>query len=557
MKTAKLIISLLAVFAAAACSRTDPEVDLFVNASELSLSRKGSEARAYLEIQSNHPWTASIDADWLKMFYMEGVRDKEYKSMVSAGDNPSSEPRTAVITISSGDRQRKVVVTQEAGTMVLTPSQVADFDRIYIPAEYSSDKFLRSDGRWFFGRSVQSEHFIVFWEAGYGENGTTTPSACPDPKYKVNLDRLLDLAERCYSCYIDELGFVTRGKSQLDRYKFEIFLHHQEEWAAYGGGQDDVIGSLWVNPQAANGDFTVAHEIGHSFQYQVYCDKLLNREAQNDWHTGFRYNRPGENGCGFWEQCAQWMAYQVCPEELFLEWQFPDFYANCHRHFLHEDMRYASNVFQFYMTDTCGMDAVAKVWRNGIYPQDALQSYMDVFGLDNAGLNAQIYDYASRVATWDFSATRVKGLQYLDRIPWHAAAGSDGWYEVAEESSPEATGFNIIPLKDYGTGKEVSLSFEGLPGDGADAKDGGWTVGFVALSSNNATRYYSAPQTASSGTDGKAEVTWTVPSDASRVWAVVAATPSRYITHLWDDDNANDRQWPYRISLDGATPVKN
>lgn len=555
MKRSAIIISLLALVLAVSCGKEGPEAELFVNASELTLSHHGTEARAYLTIQSNVKWTASVDADWLKLFYMEGEAGKEYKSMVSAGDNPDPTPRTAVITIVAGERNRKVTVVQEAGTIVMTPSQVANYDSIYIPQEYKADGFLRSDGEWFFGRSLQSEHFIVFWEAGYGEDGSVTPSNCPDPYYKVNLTDLLDWAEKCWTCYIDDLGFVTRGSSQLDRYKFEIFLHHQKEWAAYGGGKDEMIGSLWVNPDAARDKFTLAHEIGHSFQYQIYCDKLLNNEAQNDWHTGFRYNRPGENGCGFWEQCAQWMAYVMDPGQLFEEWQFPDFYSNCHRHFLHEDMRYASNVFQFYMTDTYGIDAVAKVWKSGVYPQDALQAYMSAFGLGNTELNAQLYDYAARVATWDFGATRAKGLKYLDKIAWHATAGTDGWYEVDEGSCPEATGFNIIPLKDHGAGKEVSVTIEGLPGDGADADYGGWTIGFTALSSDNATRYYSAPQTASTGTDCRAEATWTVPSDASRVWAVVAATPSVYMTHLWDDDNSNDRHWPYRVSFTGAVPA--
>lgn len=535
-------------------------MELIVSPTDLTLSRNGSEARAYVTVQSNTSWTASVDQDWLKFFYMEGKAGQEYKSLVSAGDNPTSEPRTATITIVSGDVTRRIAVTQEQGVIVLTPSQVENFSKIYIPNEFSGDRFLRSDGKWFFGRSRQSEHFIIFWEAGYGENGSVTPSNCPDPYYKVNLDNLLSFAEKCYAHYIDELQFVTRGKSQLDKYKFEIYLHHQEEWAAYGGGSDNVVGCLWVNPDAAKNQFTLAHEIGHSFQYQIYCDKLLNNEAANDFTTGFRYNRPGENGCGFWEQCAQWMAYQVCPGELFVEWQFPDFYNNAHKHFLHEDMRYASNVFQYYWADKYGIDAVAKVWKNGLYPQDALQSYMDCFSLSNSDFNAQVYDYAAHVATWDFSSMRTKGVMYLDKITWSAEQIEDGCYKVDASRAPEATGFNIISLKDFTPGQELKAEIVGLPNEpgynsSGAAEDGGWTIGFVALSSDLATRYYSSSSMASSSTDNTASVSWTVPSDASKVWAVVAATPTKYLTHLWDDNNDNDRIWPYKIMVSGAVPV--
>jgi hypothetical protein len=52
--------------------------------------------------------------------------------------------------------------------------------------------------------------------------------------------------------------------------------------------------------------------LGHSFQYQVYCDRLLNGAA-DDQHAGFRYGygrQWARGGNAFWEQCAQWQSFQ-------------------------------------------------------------------------------------------------------------------------------------------------------------------------------------------------------------------------------------------------------
>lgn len=58
----------------------------------------------------------------------------------------------------------------------------------------------------------------------------------------------------------------------------EIYLLYQSEWLATGSGYDNVIGALWVNPSTCQPvGSTIAHEIGHSFQYMVFCDYLLQK----------------------------------------------------------------------------------------------------------------------------------------------------------------------------------------------------------------------------------------------------------------------------------------
>ena len=449
---------------------------------------------------------------------------------------------------------------------ILQPSDVPNYDMIYMTSEFYKKERgwsvtstfydpLLPTSLYYFGRSKQSEHFILFWDKDYG---TTPPDKSPAP-YTLDTDKFLSWCEEIYAYYVNTLKFAhftPSTKSYLDSYKFQIYLWHQTEWAAYGSGPDDnITGCLWINPDAANSRSTVAHEIGHSFQYQTACDLILNKEVSDISTAAFRYDQG--QGSTFWEQTAQWQAFQLCPEETFTNYYFSNFCDNAHRHFNHEDMRYGSYFFHYYWVDQYGMDAVAKVWRSARKPKDALESYMAAYSLSLEAFNAQLYDYAARCATWDFSQIRSDGARYAGAVGWKGSDAGEGYYRVDASKAPEATGFNLIPLSAT-PGQEIKLEFTGLPNEpgfnkSGDASVAGWTLGFVSLGTDRITRSYSEPVLASAAGGNRAEASWTVPAGAGNVWAVVACTPSAYIGHNWDENNSNDRHWPYklRFSVDG------
>ena len=444
----------------------------------------------------------------------------------------------------------------------LSPSDVPDYDKIYMCSEfrkstrdgYVTTTFydpLKQASLYYFGRSRQSEHFIIFWDKDFG---TTTPDETASP-YHLDTKAFLDWCEEIYAYYVNTLKFAhltEADKSYLDQYKFEIFLWHQTEWAAYGSGpEDNITGCLWVNPEAANSRSTVAHEIGHSFQYQVGCDLLLNKKTSDISTVAFRYDQG--NGSGFWEQTAQWQAYQMCPEETFTNYNFTTFCDNAHRHFAHEDMRYGSYFFHYYWVDKYGMDAVAKVWNAARKPKDSMESYMSAFSLTLDEFNAQLYEYAAKAATWDFQQIRTEGARHAGAVAWKGADAGEGWWKVDPSKAPESTGFNHIRLS-VAPGQQLTMDFAGLPNESGynssgNASQAGWTVGFVSLGEDLATRSYSASATATAATGNNATTTWTVPAGAKYVWAVVACTPTSYIIHLWDENNKNDRHWPYKVKF--------
>lgn len=551
---------LLAAFILASCGEKEPEVfgTITLSKTEIGFSAKEADAQSYLKISSTYQWEATMDVPWLSMSVTRGEAGTEYRSIVSAKTNSLQESRVGTITIKSGLAEKKVTVTQSRGSLTISKEDVKDLDRIYIPKEYEGEKFFSSEGKWFFGRSAQSEHFIVFWEPGFGEFGDTTPSNCPNTRYRVDINALLSWAEQCYECYVNTLKFAEKGKTILDNTKVDIWLQYSTEWAAYGSGLEDKVGCLWINPDAANDKSTLAHEIGHSFQYMVGCDLLKNRTVNSTASAAFRYDIG--QGNGFWEQTAQWQAYVMVPSETFTNYNFGEYCKNVHKHLLHEDNRYTNYFIHHYWTDKYGIGAVADVWKSARSPKDAVQVYQALHNLSMEELNAQFYDYAAHVATWDFKGLAETGVSYLNKFAWNYVKDEEGWYKVGSSVCPEATGFNIIWLNGAAKGEKVKVEFEGLPDEpgynsSGSASDSGWTIGFVALASDKKVRYYSTPTMAGADTGLKASAEWTVPEDAYRVWAVIAATPKNYIVHRWDDNNSNDIHWPYRIKVEGATPV--
>ena len=552
---------------AVSCQKEDPESDIHgiitLNKESLEFNAVGTDLKTYLTVSSTYKWTVSVDETWVDLSREGGEGAEEYRLAVEVKPNNHQEPRTATITFKSGATVKEVPVLQKQGAKTLTPSDIKDYDRIYIPSDMKSHGFLDSSKQWYFGRSAQSEHFIIFWEKDYGEYGDTTPKDAPKP-FTVDVDALLDWAEKCFDYYCNTLHFVDHGKgrSYTDKYKMHIRLVHSTEWKAEGFGVDDVIGVLAVNPDAAVDKSTLAHEIGHIFQYQVYCDQVLNKEVTANFHSGWRYEI-GSMGCGFWEQTSQWQSFMMCPDQTFTNWYFDAyknpvettdgtdlgcFVSNCHRHFLHEVMRYSSYFLHYFIIDKYGQDAIGRIWRASRYPEDALQTYMKLFELSVSEFNRDIYDYAARCVTWDFKDTRDEGLKHLDKISWKYTKSADGFYKVSDARSPEATGFNVIKLKSVKAGSKIAIDLEGL----SEKADAGWTVGFVGLDKNNV-RHYSEPASASKVSGYKATAEWTVPEGCSKVWAVVACTPGAYYSHKWDNNLANDVTWPYRIKITGAS----
>lgn len=411
---------------------------------------------------------------------------------------------------------------------------------IYIPKEFAAMDFNNSASTWAYSRSRQSDHFIVFWGAGYG---TKDPNAADVPElYRVDIDNLLKKAEDAYDTNVNKLKFaeVGVGKSNLDKYKMLIFLSYTTAYIGAGGGVDDVIGALWLSPNPVRPVGSVlTHEIGHSFQYQVYCDLKGT--------SGFRYGYGNYPGSSYWEATAQWQAQQEYPAEVFSTGQFAGYTQTYNKHIMHEDQRYRSYFTNFYWSQKHGIDIVSRIWRQARQPEDAIQTYMRLTNITFEQFNDEVYDASKKFVTWDLDAIRENGVNFIGKHTYGFSAEAGGIFRVTNAKCPQTTGYNVIPLTLPAAGTVVSVDFKGIPNatgfNTVDALRAGWRYGYVALLANG-TRVYGDMAKGSQNT-----VSFTVPQNCSKLWFVVTGAPTSYAQQPWDNIATNDEQWPYELRL--------
>ncbi len=447
----------------------------------------------------------------------------------------------------------------ECGEAYYELEQLGDKE-FYIAYEYreggaKENDFHSNNSVYSYKRCKQTENFILFWDKSWGDNPTA-----------FDVDGILEYAEEIYDSYVNDLGFKGEGKSYLDQYKMQIFIleGHASDALATGSGYDNTIGALWAWIEGCTAN-TMAHEIGHSFQYQTYCDAQYDRANAPSTTCGWRYGfgPDGDGGCAWWEQCAQWQSYMVYPNGMFGGW-YGSFPPNTMKHPLHEEPRYANYFIQNFWIDKQGKDFIGKLWRSSKFPEDPFDTYMRITEISLDEFNNEMFEYACRLQTYDMVHTRANGGdRYWDAFSTYTQlnATDDGYYQVGAGSAPENYGFNAIRLTAPAEETLMSVELVGMAGatgyrtpiSGSVWKvdAAGWKFGFVAVDKDGI-RYYGDAGTAT-GANGAGTVQFMCPANCQYLWLVVMGAPTEYWHHAWDDNDANDEQWPYKIKLTNAT----
>ena len=462
---------------------------------------------------------------------------------------------------------------------------------VYIPNEWRnpwpSDSLLYKESdpdnkyTWSKSRSVESDNVIVFWDKYYGN---TLPSKSPSA-YRVDEQDLLKKCEAFYDLEINKLGFVDPQKSNLSKYKVMVLMNHTTDWVCYGGGYDYQVSALWLSPSTCKPvGHSVAHEVGHSFHYMCYAEHSGHKDSQSD-NTGFHL--ACGNGQAIWEQTAQWQAAQSYPE-LMYDQSISVFRKSHNYAFSHEWHRYQSYWFHYFINEYYNdITTVAQVWNTPMTGQsngnatDFNQALMKLKGLDAIGLFKLYYDYAAHCATWDMEACKPYRDPYIGDFEYHCVQTADNTYQVALASTPQSSGFNVIPLQVPEAGTQITTHFTAMRpasklanGDPAEMMGGetSWTktsrtsyirpsspsqrafrLGYVALMNDGTRQYFNEDSLYCQGTTEKTEdVSMTVPEGVSRLWLIVTPAPKTYVQHKWTEKMENAEHWPYSFQLEGT-----
>ena len=446
-----------------------------------------------------------------------------------------------------------------------------DIERYLVkPSTYASNDFTNENSTYCFQRSAESEHFVVFWAKGLKKqsNGNLTGGASSSV---CNVNTLLNNAEKIWDVYVGDLGFLVPGRSTTDKVKIEMFVVNQSEWRADGSGVDGTVwtagsgttktaksqkvGLFHCNAWAASDNVTVAHEIGHTFQYLVSADLGMTH--------GLNYVL-GDNSKGneWWEDCANWQAHKVYPAQ-----QFSTNWGNNqnmhHLNIIHEDARYNNCYYQDWWCQQHGLNTIGRVWREATRPEDPIQAYMRMFGLNDSTFADEQFEGYAHIAAMDIESWKTYGQSLIgseqqrlteasEAIVQSHLGGETEWWVVPPAYCPQNYGYNANPLKVSAAGTVVTAPFKGLMGAtgyrSIYPERAGWRYGFVTYSSDG-TRTYSPI-----GRKAEGEVSITIPEKCSHLWFVVMGAPTKWWTHSWDDDPSNDEQWPYAVKFTGSDP---
>lgn len=410
---------------------------------------------------------------------------------------------------------------------------------LYKPSTWSSNDYTNENSRWSFANSMESEHFVVFWDKQFGSDPTKAGS------YAFNPKTMLQNGEKYFDVYANKLGFIKPGESTTDTYKIEMYVYYQTDWKAEGSGVDYKVGLLNVNPWAisSRSGQTVAHEVGHTFQYLVKCDV----GEPHGFDYGYGDNASGLNG--WWEGCANWQAYKVYPNLQF-EQDFYDAYkGQYHLGLMNETFRYQNMFIQDWWCQKHGQDFIGRLWREAKRPEDPIEAYIRLNDMDLEAFNDETYEGFAHMATWDIDGIRQYGKKHIGdySAQMHEAADDNMYWEVDSAYCPQNYGYNMIPIKLAAAGTKISADFKGIAGaDGyrkVKTAKAGWRYGFVAYTSDGQTVY------GAMGKDKEGTAELTVPDNCKNIWFCVMGAPTEYWRHPWDSDVSNDEQWPYRVKF--------
>lgn len=427
--------------------------------------------------------------------------------------------------------------SQFAGTIMFgNPGRI-----LWHPSTYSGNNYMSDNSRWSFSRSMESEHFVVFWEKGFGSDPTKAQT------YRFNPKTVLQNAEKIWDTYVTQLGFLVPGRSTTDTYKIQLYVLYQSEWRADASGVDGKmgIGHMSAGAIGARGGHTVAHEIGHTFQYLVSADL----GQQHGYNYG--YGEGASGGNGWWESCANWQAYKVYPERQFTDGEyFEGHLPKCHLNLLHEDWRYENCFVQDYWCMKHGQDFIGRLWRESNKPEDPVETYKRLNKLSQDQLCDEFYEGFARMATWDIDGVRDRASHRIGQHQSHLTRTDEGAWRVDAAYCLQNYGYNIINLNAAAGGTVVKAHFKGIAGaDGyrkINVDKAGWRYGFVAYTQDGQTVYGETAR------DKEGTATLTLPDGCQRLFFVVMGAPTEHWRHPWDDNAQNDEQWPYEVTFEGT-----
>lgn len=410
---------------------------------------------------------------------------------------------------------------------------------LYLPVKIGEvpkgNDFNDPASRFCYSRSAQTNNVAVFWDVAFGPGD---PMNFADTLKRFDLNGMLAECDRFYKYYTDELRFLDRGRSLADKYKMITLVICDDDNTVYGGGEADTVGMTWMRPvrMKSHPYCALAHELSHSFQYIARADgsEIRGRVA-------------------YGEMTSQWMLSHVYPDWMTIEnYHWRDLMKKTHYGLFHETNMYHSPYILEYWGYRHGDPIVGRIWRETRRDEDMIMAYKRITGITQEQFNAEAYDQAARLITYDIPRIEKVARRYANQHSCKLESVSGGWYRIARDRCPQNYGYNGIRLNAPADGTEITLQFKGLAGqEGYNAvktDKAGWRYGFLAVDTDGKRTY------GEMGSDPDGSLKFTTPKDTQYLWLVVMGAPTEHWERPRPKSGEADEEWPYQIKLDGTVP---
>ncbi len=410
--------------------------------------------------------------------------------------------------------------------------------------------------------AYETEHFQILWGDTVYNNITI------DSSYLTTVEAIL---ERSWDLHIGKLGMtapttsVSSSYDQTTPYKVNVVLmgtgvpEYDYGWA-FAGLDKHEYPYLMCGPDALKFDTVVAHEFGHAVHYAQCNNGWVNNNYLGPW----------------WEGIANWFAEQYM-------YEYADTVSGINKTDLAVNYLRATHltkmngrgyyeawpILQYLTENPDGFDNYGTNFVHTLLaykPSSTDVMFWEV--LDACNGDVSVYDtvgaYASHMATMDFehkddyndkieSYMSIPTLFWQQRYTMLEELGESGEYVVPVEKTPQAMGYNIIPL-DFTAG-EVSVTLNAM----TDVEGAGWRARLVKESSSGTTTY--------SDLFKEGETMSITASSTDELYLTVAATPTldsmtRHTITGWTEASHETNmpyedklQYPYSVTLTGATPM--
>lgn len=410
-------------------------------------------------------------------------------------------------------------------------------------------------------QTYETEHFQIFWDTDGANSAKVTDSF---------LNKCETVLENCWDLYIDKMGMeptstsVNSGGDKTTQYKTNVILmgtgvtHYDlgaNDWGAYGSVDTAGYPYFMCCLAAMDSPTVVAHEFGHAVHYA---------QGDNAWKDNIFL--------GPWfEAVANWFAEQYIYEYLPGTTQLSHLYLRESSLTKMNGRGYyeAWPILQYLTEDPDNTGVYGRTFVKKLLGTD-LGSTNVLFWevLDKANGNLSVKDtvgmYASHIATMDFENNELYNryinnfynghyFYWQQRFTVPEQLGhEENVYVVPAERAPQGMGYNIIPLAF--TPGEVKVTLNAM----TDIEGADWRARLIK-ETNGETSYSEL---------FKADESMLIKvNEGDSLYLSVAATPdvntmSKHTITGWAEHSKesnfpyeNKKQYPYSVTLEGATPT--